>query len=267
MTARLFAWITFALCCSPASFAAEPSPLPRAHAHNDYRHDRPLLDALAQGFCSVEADIFLVAGKFLVGHGKSELRPGHTLEALYLKPLADRVQAHKGKVYPKSERFILLIDIKSNGDEAYPVLDQLLTRYQHLFTAQLRGKARPGPIMAILSGNRPRALLEADETRYCSLDGRPPDLGTKAPPDLIPLVSDNWTSHFKWRGDGEIPAPELAKLKAFVARTHKENRLLRFWAVPDQESCWSILHETGVDLINTDQLGALSKFLRRTPSN
>ncbi len=36
--------------------------LPQAHAYHDYHHARPLLDALAHGFCSVEADVFLVDG-------------------------------------------------------------------------------------------------------------------------------------------------------------------------------------------------------------
>src|SRR5207237_4622701 len=40
-------------------------PLIHAHAHNDYEHTRPLLDALDHGFCSVEADIHLVDGKLL----------------------------------------------------------------------------------------------------------------------------------------------------------------------------------------------------------
>ncbi len=33
--------------------------LSQAHAHDDYEHDRPLLDALEHGFTSVEADIWL----------------------------------------------------------------------------------------------------------------------------------------------------------------------------------------------------------------
>ena len=37
---------------APAQENAPPIPLPRAHAHNDYRHTRPLLDALAH-CCSV----------------------------------------------------------------------------------------------------------------------------------------------------------------------------------------------------------------------
>jgi hypothetical protein len=43
------------------------SALEHAHAHNDYLHQRPLLDALDHGFCSVEADIFLVDGELLKG--------------------------------------------------------------------------------------------------------------------------------------------------------------------------------------------------------
>ena len=45
---------------------AEPVPLERAHAHNDYEHARPLLDALAHGFCSVEADVHLIERQLLV---------------------------------------------------------------------------------------------------------------------------------------------------------------------------------------------------------
>jgi len=32
----------------------QPRPLIRAHAHNDYLHERPLLDVLSHGFCGVE---------------------------------------------------------------------------------------------------------------------------------------------------------------------------------------------------------------------
>ena len=38
--------------------AAEVTPLTRGHAHNDYAHERPLLEALDNGFTSIEADIF-----------------------------------------------------------------------------------------------------------------------------------------------------------------------------------------------------------------
>jgi hypothetical protein len=44
---------------------AEVTPLPNAHAHNDYHHPRPLLDALDAGFCSVEADVFVVGTRII----------------------------------------------------------------------------------------------------------------------------------------------------------------------------------------------------------
>ena len=64
--------------------------LARAFAHNDYAQQRPLLDALAHGFAAIEADIHLVDGELLVGHGKRDLVPGRTLATTYLEPLVDR---------------------------------------------------------------------------------------------------------------------------------------------------------------------------------
>src|ERR1041385_3971816 len=78
--------------------AAPPAPLLHAHAHNDYEHKRPLLDALDHGFCSVEADIFLVDGKLLVAHELGKTKPERTLQALYLDPLRELVKANGGRV-------------------------------------------------------------------------------------------------------------------------------------------------------------------------
>ncbi len=114
-----------------AAFAAENAavtPLAQAHAHNDYEHDRPLLDALDHGFSSVEADIYLVDGALLVAHNRRDVKPERTLQRLYLDPLRERVQANGGSVYPGGKPFFLLIDIKTDGEAAYAVLDKAVDR-------------------------------------------------------------------------------------------------------------------------------------------
>src|SRR5215475_7710089 len=78
---------------------AQPTPLVRVHAHNDYEHKRPLFDALDHGFCSVEADIYLVDGALLVAHDRDQVKPERTLQALYLDPLRERVKTNGGRVY------------------------------------------------------------------------------------------------------------------------------------------------------------------------
>jgi hypothetical protein len=84
------------------------TPLPRAHPHNDYWRKRPLQDALECGFCSVEADTFLVGDQLLVGHDPHELRPERTLESLYLAPLRERARQFRGRIYPDAPHFYLL---------------------------------------------------------------------------------------------------------------------------------------------------------------
>src|SRR5918992_1212416 len=71
-------------------------PLERAHAHNDYEHDRPLLDALDHGFTSAEADVWLVDEQLYIGHDAPDLT--RTLADTYLAPLARRVRSNGGSV-------------------------------------------------------------------------------------------------------------------------------------------------------------------------
>src|SRR5687767_11068633 len=117
--AQFFGW---AAAASVVAVAAEPAgvkPLPQAHAHNDYEHSRPLFDALDHGFCSVEADIWLAPEGLLVGHDKRDLKPGRTLQSLYLEPLRERVQANGGRIYAGGPMFYLLIDVKTEVEGTY----------------------------------------------------------------------------------------------------------------------------------------------------
>lgn len=246
-----------------------PRPLIRAHAHNDYEHPRPLFDALDHRFGSVEADIYLVDGQLLVAHDPIDLDPARTLESLYLDPLATRVRANHGSVYRGYHRtpFQLLIDIKTEGAATYLELDRHLRRYRHLFTTYSHGKVRRGPVTAVISGDRAaRAPMEAQRVRRAFYDGRLADLGSAAPASLIPLISDNWTLNFSWRGVGAIPAAERDKLRGIVAAAHKRGQRVRFWATPDlagpaRDAVWGELLAAGVDHLNTDDLAGLEAFL------
>lgn len=241
------------------------SPLPRAHAHNDYHHDRPLLDALAQGFCSVEADIYLVGDELLVGHNRLELRRARTLQSLYLDPLAKLARKNKGSVYPDGPTVTLLVDIKTDGAKVYAKLDEVLASYHDILSQVVDGRSEVKAVQIIISGDRPTKEIAADKTRYVGIDGRLGDLDSKDPAHLLPLISDRWSSHFKWRGEGEIPKSEREKLDSIVRRAHKSGRRVRFWATPENPTVWKELDRAGVDHINTDKLSELRAYLATYP--
>ncbi|GAB5405962.1 MAG: phosphatidylinositol-specific phospholipase C/glycerophosphodiester phosphodiesterase family protein [Aureliella sp.] len=243
-----------------------PPPLQRAHAHNDYAHERPLMDALDQGFCSVEADIFLVDGELQVGHTRFELRRGRTLESLYLRPLLERVRKNKkthgvASVFKKHFPFTLLVDFKNEAEPTYRVLSKLLESYREMLTEFRDGEVIDRAVQIVLSGNRPTELLSDEKQRYAFIDGRLSDLGKEIPAQLMPLISDRWSSHFKWRGRGEMPAAEREKLHDIAKQTHASGKRLRFWATPETQAMWGELNAAGVDHINTDKLAQLAEFL------
>jgi hypothetical protein len=236
-------------------------PLKHAHAHNDYEHKRPLFDALDHGFCSVEADIFLVEGELLVGHTRLDLRKERTLQKLYLDPLRARVKDNGGRVYRDGPTVFLLIDVKTDAKSTYAALAKVLAGYDDILSVSRKGKFEAKAVTAVISGNRDQDGIKAEEVRYAGIDGRSDDLDSKAAADLVPWVSASWGSQFRWQGDGPMPEAERTKLREYVARAHKQGRLVRFWATPEKPAFWKELRAAGVDLINTDKLDELKQFL------
>ena len=253
-----------ALCCVAfvTSSGSDIAPLPHAHAHNDYLHARPLLDALDHGFCSVEADIYLVNGKLLVAHDRNKVQTERTLEALYLDPLLQRVRANHGRVFAGGPEFVLLIDLKTDWTNTYPVLKATLTNYVAMLTLYAGGMMQSNAVRVILTGNRSRQMFAGEEVRLAALDGELADLDSNEPAALIPWISSNWFRSFKWRGSDEIPESELLRLKDIVRRGHEHGRAVRFWGAPDKLSFWKVIRDAGVDLVNTDDLAGAEKFLR-----
>ena len=236
-------------------------PLVHAHAHNDYEHRRPLLDALQHGFCSIEADVHLVEGKLLVAHDLRDSRPERTLETLYLEPLRQRARKNGGRIYRNGPTIILLVDVKSEAASTYLVLDRVLRQFTDILTRFENTHSEPKAVTVIISGNRDRDFMAKQEIRYAALDGRLPDLQASVAHELIPLISDDWNAHFKWRGDGNVPADEQQKLGEIVTLAHRQGRKVRFWGTPDRVEFWKVLSGAGVDLINADDLAGLRTFL------
>jgi len=237
------------------------APAACGHAHNDYEHDRPLLDALEHGFCSVEVDIWLQPAGLLVAHDLADVEPTRTLRSLYLDPLRRWIQEH-GRAY-EAGPLLLLVDVKSEPVSTYLSLDALLGEYTDILTVFENGRVTEGAVTVVVSGARDRAAMEAQRLRYAAMDGRLEDIGSGAPVDLIPLISASWLSEFGWVGDDPLPEGKRAALESVVDRVHAEGRRIRFWAIPDTPDGWREMVDAGVDLINSDDVATLARFLEQ----
>lgn len=244
------------------------TPLDRAHAHNDYLHTHPLWDALAQGFTSVEADVWYRNGKLLLGHTVLGTLSERPVEDWYLKPLAAIVRQNGGEVYSGwGGTFQLLIDIKEEGSKSLLALEEMCARYRDVLARVEHGVYVPGPIQIVYTGARPFHTIAFNEVRYGAMDGHDGDVpaGVQADPSRMPLVSESW-SLIGWQGFGTIPSAQQATLTDFVTRTHAAGARARFWGAPEvfasqRRAIWDAQLDAGVDLISTDYLAELREHL------
>ena len=82
----------------------------------------------------------------------------------------------------------------------------------------------------------------------------------------MPLISDDWTDHFRWNGKGDMPGEEYEKLKGMVEKAHVKGRSIRFWALPNKTRdqrvrVWQALIDAGVDYMGADNLAELAEFV------
>jgi hypothetical protein len=263
------------LCCSwllllSACESLRPNtldPAVRLHGHNDYLQRRPLEAALELGLGSVEADVFLVDGELRVGHERAHLRAGRTLRAMYLEPLAQAVRAREGRLLGQGRPFVLLVDIKADGEAVYARLREELAEYAWMLTRYPEGGRRDGAVTVILSGDRPRLAVANDTARLCAIDGRLDDLERESPADLVPWISDRWAKVTDWKGWGEVPTELREQLTTLVRRCEAGGRELRFFGAPDHSGIWHTLHGLGVHRIGSDVPARAAATLRSIDSN
>jgi hypothetical protein len=256
---KLFFSITLLL--TTMAIAAQTTVLPNAYSHNDYRRKRPLVDALNNGFRYVEADIYLRKGELIVAHILPCLKKNRTLEALYLKPLLEYVQCNDQQQELNNCPLTLMIDIKSDAGKTYGALLVLLEKYKSILSGYDNGHTTLRNITIVITGHKPYDLIKNTDSGYVFLDDNLRKVAPCTSPDLYPIASCKYSHLLKWKGKGKIPEREMQRLEYYVAEAHKNGSKVRLWASPENKVVWSELLKCNVDLINTNHLSSLRKFL------
>lgn len=247
------------------AYAQDPcagqAPLP-AYSHNDYRHARPLLDALELGYRGVEVDLLRVDETLLVGHGRGELDATRTFARLYLDALRERLQ-RCGHILPDSTSFILNVELKEQDEHAFRLLRDELERYPELFHARETNAAPPvRPVMvgwwpATGSAGQPWPeylgvqLVVGDSGASRTLVAGLP----------VALITIPYGKRFTMAGRGGIPATSHAMLAEGrrLAATH--DAPLRVHHAPASLRVYRWLLSEGVTLIGTTDLARTRALL------
>ena len=88
-------------------------------------------------------------------------------------------------------------------------------------------------------------------------------MGKGIPAVLMPVISDNYSKYIDWKGQGEIPAEMLEKMRGYIRQSHAEGKLFRWWGAPDTPQFKKFFIREKVDLIGGDDLKALSLILQK----
>ena len=228
------------------------------HAHNDYEHPRPLLDALDAKFESVEADVWLDGSDVGVSHNGAPFKG--SLKALYLDPLAERVTANGGSVHGDGKPFFLWLDLKQGSAALQDLLATQLEGYGFLTRFDDSGVASAGAVTVVLTGDAAgkKALVNRPAPRPFIRDSN--DFSASDPPadGKWGYYAVNYYSFMQWDGAGTIPTTQRRQLENLINGAHAAGRRIRLFSNPDTASYWTAAKEAHADFVGTDDLAGLA---------
>lgn len=218
------------------------------HSHNDYERRVPFYQAYAQEVASIEADIFEQSGKLLVAHSKDQLSKAKTIDELYITPIVSLFEQNGGKAWKDSNKILtLLVDLKTPANPTLDILIKKLEKYPTVFDPA----KNPLAVRVIISGNRPDPKDFYKYSSIITFDGERLDYTAKEL-EKISMISLSLAEYSDWNGKGLFKKGQKAVVDKLIADVHAMGKPIRFWAAPDGVNAWNMLHNMGVDYINTD---------------
>ncbi len=228
-------------------------------AHNDYQKSPPFTTAYKYGVGIFEADLILHDGRVKVAHDSSEFHHNWDLEEIYLKPLK-RYVIRRGSPYPDPKlKLALMLDIKSHPEKIMTWIRALIGAYPELFGSS----DHPVRVPIIISGIRPPINTWADLPASIFIDGRLTDSIPISLRSRVYMVSSSFSSVVpgSWNRGQPLSSSQIAAIRAAVDQVHQQGLKIRFWGVPDQPYFWKLQGDLGVDIIGSDHLAELARYI------
>ncbi|KAF2769747.1 hypothetical protein EJ03DRAFT_311795 [Teratosphaeria nubilosa] len=258
------------------------------HSHNDYWRPLPFYSALAAGAISIEADVWLSNGTLHVGHERSALTHGRTLDRLYVQPILAVLRAQnpnssfvadaptRNGVYDTAagQTLYLFVDVKTEGESTWPVVVRALSPLREAgFLTSFDGSAvTAGPVTVVGTGNTPLDQIQgvgnATNPRDYFFDAQLAALNStqaNITSDVSPIASTDFAVQFGTVTNQTFNATQLALLQAQVKSAHDKGIMVRYWDQPGwpvgtRNAIWRLLWDQGVDLLNVDDLEGAAGF-------
>ncbi|KAF3930711.1 hypothetical protein ABW19_dt0209009 [Dactylella cylindrospora] len=243
------------------------------------------LVTLEVGAISVEADVWVRNGDLLVGHDHVALTINRTFRSLYVNPILDTLRKQNPQTaFANNTRcgvfdtecfqtLYLWVDLKTGAKETWPLVDAQLgaLREGNWLTKWDGDQIIPGPVTVIATGSASHEVLIAGKkTRDYFIDAPLNAIGTHSEPmhpDGVTPLYNSSTSIFASASLSEavgfIWAEMSEKQKEVAAQKIKNANErgieARFWETPGwpvkrRRGVWRVLVDSGVGLLNADDL-------------
>jgi hypothetical protein len=262
---KRFIIISFALMLfASANIKAQVNLMPNFVLTEVFENEKAIWPTFTEGVVHYAADIMYIYGEVYVTpempDSANHTRP--TFRSSYLLPIYSQYKKNKGKINPRFEdEMYLFLNIKYDPKKTYDKIWEQLTPYHEMLTYRVGPKWHEGKLKVIFVGNAPMRTFQQERVCFVAAQGTIEDLDKNYDNKVMPLIGIDFENDIEWNGVGKMPFEEYKNFKDIILRAHDQDKKVRVYNMPEDESVWEVMYTAGVDMISGKSAEKFQDFI------
>lgn len=263
MNRVLFFTVLF-LMLGRLSVNAQVQLMPGFVSTQEFQTDKEIWPTFTQGVVNYAAEIMYIYGEVYVStqmpDSANHTKP--TFRSAYLLPIYSQYKKNQGKIHPDFDgEMYLFLDIKYDPKKTYYKLWEQLSPYHEMLTYRVGLQWHEGKLKVIFVGNAPMRTFQQERVCFVAAQGTIADLEKNYDKKVMPLIGIDFENDMEWNGVGKMPFDQYKAFKEIVIKAHSQDKKVRVYNLPEEESIWEVLYTAGVDMISSSDPVRFHKFL------
>jgi hypothetical protein len=241
---------------------AQNNAKPIISAH-DFRKATDLWESVGLGVINYQADVMYIYGQLYVTDAMPDSANHHlpTLTEAYLYPLYNQFKKNNGEFLPGYQGDIyLILNFSCQPLRIYKQLAAEMRPFAEMLTYHLEGQQHQGKLTVLITDSKALAEISSIKQSFLGLVGTTADLYLHIDSEKMPLISIKLNELTDWKGFGNIPFDDFAKLRQLVEKVHAQNKKIVLTDCPASKNIADLVKSAKIDFVSTPDDQRMARY-------
>jgi len=229
----------------------------------NFLNKNDLWESIGNGVINFEADVMYIYGKNYVTEAMPD-SANHKLPTLsdaYLYPLYNQFKKNNGEIIAGFQGDVFLIlNFAFQPTQIYKQLAIEMRPFQDMLSYKVDGNEHKGKLKILVRDKAAFEKINSIKPSFLGLVGNLIDIDKNIDSEKMPVIDMNFSELTNWKGTGNIPFEDFAKIKDLVSKIHAQKKKASLSNCPVYKTVADLIKTSGIDYLITNDPTRMATF-------